>query len=127
MYIKNLSDIDFRVLMGCFLKSFENYFVKMPTDHNYYKERWRIANVKYELSYGMFDQEKLVGFMINGVDVRSGNLIAFNTGTGVLPSHRGLQIVKKLYEYAIPVLKKYGINKCKLEVIKENIIKTLKC
>jgi len=122
MNVRRLEQINFSVLMECFLKAFENYFVKMPTDHEYYKERWYMANVRLDLSYGMFKNGKLIGFIINAVDERNGNLIAFNTGTGVLPEYRGQRIVSSIYEYAIPDLKRHGITKCRLEVIKDNFI-----
>ncbi len=122
MEVKSLIDIDFSMLMECFLKAFKGYFVKMPTDHEYYEERWRMANVKLAMSYGMFENEKLVGFIINAIDERNGNWIAFNTGTGVLPEYRGQHIVSSIYQYAIPDLKKHGITKCRLEVIKDNAI-----
>ena len=112
----------------------------MPTDINYYKQRWKIAKVDFNLSYGMFDDEKLIGFIINAVDERNGTKIAFNTGTGVLPEYRGKKIVKSIYDYAISDLKMNGITKCSLEVITENckaikyyqsigfeICKTLEC
>ena len=120
MKVKSLEHINFSVLMNCFLKAFENYFVKMPADHGYYKDRWSMANVRFDLSYGMFDGDKLVGFIINAIDKRDENLIAFNTGTGVLPEYRGQRIVSSIYEYAIPELRKNGITKCQLEVIKDN-------
>ncbi|WP_299115714.1 GNAT family N-acetyltransferase [uncultured Winogradskyella sp.] len=107
--------------MKCFLLAFENYFVKMPTDYNYYKKRWEAAGVRYDLSYGMFDNETLVGFIINAIDERQGYLTAYNSGTGVIPKYRGQRIVKSIYDYAIPKLIQYGITKCQLEVITENI------
>ncbi|WP_062058291.1 GNAT family N-acetyltransferase [Aquimarina longa] len=122
MEVKNLSAIDFSILMNCFLKAFENYYVKMPTDHEYYKKRWQMANVRLELSYGMFDKDHLVGFIINAIDERNGNLIAFNTGTGVLPEYRGQRIISTIYKHAISELKTDGITKCRLEVITENTI-----
>ncbi len=122
MKVENLGATDFFVLMACFLKAFEGYFVKMPTDYEYYKERWRMANVRLDLSYGMFDNEKLVGFIINAIGMRNGNWIAFNTGTGVLPEYRGQRIIGSIYQHAIPDLKKHSITKCRLEVIKANSI-----
>ncbi len=122
MEVKSLDTIDFSVLMECFLESFENYFVKMPTDHNFYKERWSFAGVQYDLSYGMFDGDKLVGFIINAIDKRNEDYVAFNTGTGVLPKYRGQGIVQKIYQVALPQLRLHGISKCKLEVIKDNYI-----
>ncbi|AUP77390.1 GNAT family N-acetyltransferase [Flavivirga eckloniae] len=122
MEVKPLDHIEFSKLMACFLKAFENYFVKMPTDHQFYKERWKMAKVRLDLSYGMFDNETLVGFIINAIDERYGELIAFNTGTGVLPQYRGQRIINTIYKHAIPELKSKGIFKCTLEVIKENTI-----
>lgn len=63
-----------------------------------------------------------VGFIIHAIDYRSDAMIAFNTGTGVIPSHRGKQIIRSIYTEAIPLLKAQGITLCRLEVIKENLI-----
>ena len=120
MTVKKLENIEFDRIVDCFLKSFENYYVKVPTDKNYYKNRWEMAKVDYALSYGMFDGENLIGFIINAIDHRNGEKIAFNTGTGVLPEYRGKRIVKSIYDFAIPDLKINGITKCSLEVIIEN-------
>ena len=122
MQVRDLGHTDIDIIIECFLSTFENYFVKMPTDYNYYKQRWKTAKVDFNLSYGMFDNDKLVGFIINAIDERHGEYIAFNTGTGVLPAYRGKRIVKSIYDYAIPDLKKNGIDKCELEVITKNTI-----
>ena len=121
MTVRHLEDIDFEVIMDCFLSAFENYFVQMPTNHEFYRERWKAAGVRYDLSYGMFDNDKLVGFIINAIDNRQGHLTAYNSGTGVIPKYRGQRIVKSIYDYAIPDLAKNGIKKCQLEVIIENV------
>lgn len=120
MKVKHLGHTDFNIIIECFLTAFEGYFVKMPTDYNYYKKRWKAAKVNFELSYGMFDDDKLVGFIIHAIDERKGDLIAFNTGTGVIPKYRGKQIVKSIYKHAISDLAKNGITKSVLEVIIEN-------
>lgn len=121
MVVRHLGDTDFRVVMECFLSAFENYFVEMPTDHNFYKQRWKASGVRFDLSYGMFDDAKLVGFIIHAVDKRQGDWIAYNSGTGVIPQYRGQRIVNSIYDYAIPDLIKNGITKCLLEVITENV------
>ncbi|MCB0374923.1 MAG: GNAT family N-acetyltransferase [Sinomicrobium sp.] len=120
MNVKNLGDTPFETIVTCFLSAFDNYFVKMPEDPAYYHKRWKAARVRFDRSYGMFDGEKLAGFIINGIDRRNGQLTAFNTGTGVLPEYRGNRIVKAIYDHAIPDLVKNGITKCSLEVIKAN-------
>ena len=120
MRIMNLATTDFSVIIECFLKAFANYYVPMPTDHNYYKKRWAIAGVRYDLSYGVFENDKLIAFMLHAVDEREGVQIAFNTGTGVLPNYRGQHLVQKLYAIALKDFKNIGVKKIKLEVIQEN-------
>lgn len=108
--------------MDSFLLAFENYYVKMPSDRRYYKERWQAAKVDFNLSYGVFDNNKLIAFVIHAIDTRHGELTAFNTGTGVIPKHRGKKLVKSIYEYALSDLKLSGISKSTLEVITKNNI-----
>lgn len=140
MRVEKLSSITFEELLDCFLKAFENYYVQMPTDKHYYQERWKAAKVDYNFSYGMFDNGKLVGFIIHAIDKRNGILTAFNTGTGVLPDYRGKRIVHAIYKHAFSDLKQHGIRSIKLEVITKNtravrayegigfeICKTFKC
>ena len=120
MTVKNLSDISIDELLDSFLSAFENYFVKMPSDRNYYVERWKAAKVDFNFSYGMMDKGKIIGFIIHAIDKRAGILTAFNTGTGVIPAYRGKRIVKSIYEYALEDLWQNGIEKSTFEVITKN-------
>ena len=120
MQVKDLSSTPFDEVMNCFHKSFENYFVTLPLDINYWKNRFNAIKVDWKLSFGMFDGDELIGFIINAVDVHNQSLTAYNTGTGVLPEYRGRQIVDQLYTHAFEIFKKKGIKKCLLEVICEN-------
>lgn len=122
MTIRSLENTPFDDIIECFLVAFKGYFVKMPTDPYYYKERWKASGVRWKWSYGMFDKERLVGFIITALDERQGELIAYNAGTGVLPEYRGRKIVKSIYRHAVPQFFSQGISKSKLEVIKENHI-----
>ena len=120
MFIKSLKDVKMAALVKCFNLAFSDYFVKMPTTIDFWEERWKAARVDYSLSFGMFDEKEIVGFIINGIDFKENTLTAFNTGTGVLPKYRGRKIVKKLYNFANPEFLKKGVKKCSLEVITEN-------
>lgn len=68
----------------------------------------------------MFENTKLIGFIIHAVDKRESILTAFNTGTGVIPEFRGKRIVKEIYKYALKDLKKNGVIRSTLEVITKN-------
>lgn len=120
MQIKNLKNTPISDIVECLVEAFEDYFVQMPSEVEFWEKRYERARVKYELCYGVFDKGQLVAFMINGIDRLNGHLTAFNTGTGVIPAYRGQQLVDKMYAHAIPILKKEGITKCALEVIQEN-------
>lgn len=120
MEIKNLSSTPFETIVDCFLKAFDGYFVPFPQDQAYYRQRWKAARVDFACSYGMFDGEALIGFIIHAIDKRQKRLVAYNTGTGVIPTHRGKGITKALYGHALSDLRKKGIERCSLEVISEN-------
>ena len=120
MKVKKLAELSFDEILDCFLLAFENYFVKMPIDRDYYRERWKASKVDFNFSYGMFIQEELVGFIIHSIDKRNGILTAYNSGTGVVPEFRGNGIVKSIYEYALKDLEQINIEKSTLEVITNN-------
>lgn len=122
MVIRNLKGCSLAEIMECFERSFSDYFVKMNFDIEYWKMRFEAARVDYELSYGIFNNGKLIAFIINGVDSKDNIKTAYNTGTGVLPEYRGNHFVDKLYAHAIPVLKSKGIGRFLLEVITDNQI-----
>lgn len=120
MEIKSLKHAALAEIVDCLVASFADYFVQMPADVAYWESRFAGARVDYSLSYGMFDKGKLLGFIMQGIDRRQGERVAFNTGTGVLPAYRGQQVVDRLYAFALPELKAAGVNKCALEVIQKN-------
>lgn len=122
MEIKNLANTHLSTIVVCLVKSFENYFVKMPDSVEFWKKRFQAARVDYSLSFGAFDGDKLIGFVIHGIDTHHDALTAFNTGTGVVEGYRGQKVVDQLYEAAIPQLRARGVSKCMLEVIDENHI-----
>jgi ribosomal protein S18 acetylase RimI-like enzyme len=120
MEIKNLKDTPIQDIVQAISESFADYFVPLPSEVSYWEQRFKGARVNLELSFGMFDQGKLVGFIINGIDYSNGFKTAFNTGTGVTEAARGHGVTDDLYQYAIPVFKEHGIQCCSLEVIEQN-------
>ena len=120
MEIRNLATSSLEELVSCFTKAFADYSVPMPSDVKYWEKRLFGARFRKDLSFGAFDQGKLVGFIWNCMDQHHGKLSGYNTGTGVLPAYRGQKIVDALYESSLPVLKKEGVEVCSLEVIQTN-------
>lgn len=120
MEIKNLKDTSLSDIVQAITASFADYFVQLSADVTYWEKRFEAARVDYELSFGMFDKGRLVGFIINGIDELHAVKTAFNSGTGVMAESRGHKIIDQLYAHAIPYLKEKGIGQCTLEVIRQN-------
>lgn len=121
MEIRNLTTASAEQLVACLTASFEGYFVKLPDEVSFWQNRWKAARIDFSLSFGVFDRDTLVAFIINGVDEDlQQQKTAFNVGTGVLPAYRGQQLVDRLYQHAFPLFQQKGIVKCGLEVIDQN-------
>ena len=120
MEIKPLHINQLPQIVDCLLLAFEGYFVKMPSSVEFWESKFKQARTNYSLSFGAFDECELVGFIMQGVDHHEGKLTTFNTGTGIIPSHRGKHLVDLIYDHALPILRNSGIEKCLLEVITEN-------
>ena len=90
----------------------------MPAQVEYWKQRFHAAQVDFNLSYGAFKNDKLIAFIIHGINHET--KWAFNTGTGVIPKYRGQKLVDQIYQYGFPHLKKSNIHHCLLEVITKN-------
>ena len=120
MKITSLTSTKLSEITKSFNAAFSDYIIQFTATEEYLQNRWEAAGVNYDLSFGAFIDEKLVGFIIHGIDNWNGLKTAFNVGTGVIPEQRGKKIVKKLYNYAIPILKSHGIEQCRLEVIQNN-------
>ena len=120
MEVLTLNNASFEEIIDCLLLAFGDYHVKMPSNKDYHERRWKAAKVDYTLSYGMFANGRLIGFIVHAIDNRFGIKTAFNTATGVIPEYRGQRIIKSIYDLAVPDLKYNGIEKSTLEVIQGN-------
>jgi ribosomal protein S18 acetylase RimI-like enzyme len=72
------------------------------------------------LSFGAFEGEQLVGFVLNGIGNYSGLPTAYDTGTGTIPQARGRGLTKKVFDTTLPILKNAGIVQYVLEVLQRN-------
>lgn len=120
MEIKRLNELNFDDITDCFNEAFYDYIIPVTVTTEYLKRRFLGGRVNLNFSFGAFNDNKLVGFIIHGIDYINNIKTAFNIATGVIPEYRGTSIVQKIYDYAIPILKSEGICQCKLEVICNN-------
>lgn len=118
--LRALKPSDLEAIVFGILIAFDGYFVTMPTEISYWEQRFKRARLCHEASFGYFEGENLVAFILHGVDHYKGAHTAFNIGTGVAPKFRGHQLVDRLYEAALPVLKRLQVQQIGLDVIQEN-------
>lgn len=114
MEIRNLIDVKVDEIFEAFVGAFTNYVIPIEFNREITLKRWQDAGVDFELSFGAFDKDKLVAFVLQ-VPVEK-NL--YNFMTGVIPSHRGLRLISKIYEEIH--LHSAGYETYSLEVIREN-------
>lgn len=121
MIIKTLNDYPIKNLTEVFNLAFSDYAIQITHTPESKKHRLLRARVELDQSIGAFDDDgQLIAFMLSGIGQWHGQPNVYNAGTGVIPSHRGQRLVKKMYDYAIPLWKKEGYGQVSLEVLVGN-------
>jgi ribosomal protein S18 acetylase RimI-like enzyme len=104
-----------------FLEAFADYAMDASSVS---EESMRLRSVKNgvddELSVGAFEGDRMVGFTLIGVGPWEGKLAAFDAGTGIIPVHRGSGLAKRMFDHALPGLRKRGVSLFLLEVLQGN-------
>ena len=116
MVIRTLTANDFDAVFAAFVEAFSDYVVKLAPTREQLEEMFTRRGYVPEASVGVFDDERLVAFTCNGVDGRD----AYDTGTGVVPSHRRRGLAKRMMDFVLPVLRDFGCTRYVLEVIEQN-------
>lgn len=118
--IHSLTKTTFKTIHQTFAEAFSDYaepFDKTEQELVYMLER---RGFDPGLSFGAFDGNKLVGFILNGVGTWNGLATAYDTGTGIIKEYRKQKITTRILETSLPLLKQNGISQYLLEVIQTN-------
>lgn len=115
-----LSKSDLPSLHACFLEAFSDYQVDLRMTQEQFGQRLARDGVQMELSAATFDDDRMIGFYINGIGEWQGKQTAYDAGTGVIPGYRKRGIAKDLFEFLVPRLKEVSISQYLLEVITTN-------
>ncbi len=111
--VRSLAGIDYDVLAEAFNDAFSDYDVPARYTVEYLRNLVIRRGYRPDLAVGAFDGARLVGFVFNCLDADA----AYNSGTGVVISHRRRGIARQLMQRSIETLpaKRYI-----LEVIESN-------
>lgn len=116
-----LSENQFPLIHRTFVEAFSDY----QLDMSYMSEKvmfMRVVKnaVAFDTSVGVFDGDRMVGFTLIGIDMWGDMLTAFDVGTGIVKEYRGRGIAHRMFDFALPKLRKSGVKKFVLEVIQTN-------
>ena len=118
MNILPLSGADFSELYEAFRQAFADYEIQL--DSLELETMLKRRGFTPDLSFGAFEDRKLVAFTFNGIGSFRGIGTAYDTGTGTLPEFRGKGLAGKIFEASIPFLREAGVEQYLLEVLQHN-------
>jgi ribosomal protein S18 acetylase RimI-like enzyme len=116
MVTRSLTVGDFETVHSAFVQAFSDYIVKMSPTRSQLEEMFTRRGYVAEASAGVFEGDQLVAFALNGVE----DACAYNTGTGVVPSHRRRGLGAEVMEFSYSLLHARGCASYVLEVLEEN-------
>ena len=73
----------------CMHEAFSDYEVPMNLSLEIFERKLKRNGFKPEVSAGAFEDDRFVGFVLNGVREWAGEKTIYDTGTGVVPEFRG--------------------------------------
>ena len=114
----SLDNIGFDTLFETFSMAFAEYEVQ-PNKEELQKMLYRRGFLP-ELSFGAFDNGRLVSFTCNGIGAFGGVKTAYDTGTGTIKEYRGQGLASSVFSKSIPYLKSAGVCQYLLEVLQHN-------
>ena len=114
---RTLADSDFDAVVAAFNDAFSDYAVRFEMTAPQLREICARRGVVFELSAGAFDGDRLTGFTLNGFNGQT----AYDSGTGVVPSHRRQGLARAMMDFIVPHLRNAGARRYLLEVIETNI------
>lgn len=114
--IRTLHAEDFESLYAAFLAAFSDYVVPMTLARDQLAEMITRRGWVPELSVAAFEGDAIVAFTVNAVEGDR----AYDSGTGVVPTHRRRGLGRELMERSFALLREHGCTSYVLEVIDAN-------
>jgi ribosomal protein S18 acetylase RimI-like enzyme len=114
--IRPLRHDDFDAIFTAFGEAFSDYVIPFRPTREQLREMLTRRGWAPHLSVGVWDGARMVAFTLNGFEHRA----AYDSGTGVVPSHRRRGLAREMMERVVPLLRDAGAQRYVLEVIESN-------
>ncbi|MHC4499415.1 MAG: GNAT family N-acetyltransferase [Planctomycetota bacterium] len=118
--IKQLSTINIETVHEAHVKAFAHYVEPFALSFQQFKYMLERRGCNLDLSFGAFNNNELVGFVLNGIGTWNGRLTAYDTGTGIIKTFRKKGIAARMLSESLPVLRDNNMSQYLLEVIRTN-------
>ncbi len=116
--IKSLDTLSFGSLFIAFNEAFRDYEIQVNSEELSVMLSRR--GFVPSLSFGLFDDDKLIAFTLNGIGEFNSRKTAYDTGTGTIKEYRGRGLASKIFTDSLPFLKEAGVSQYLLEVLQHN-------
>lgn len=116
--IKSLNKTSFDVIFKAFQEAFKDY--EMQLNKVELQTMLHRRGFVPDLSFGAFQNKRLVAFTFNGIGRYQGLKTAYDTGTGTLKEYRGQGLATRVFEFSLPFLRKAKVQQYLLEVLQHN-------
>lgn len=115
-----LKNVEIKTIHNAFVNAFSDYQVKIDLPLVKFQNMLTRRGYTPKISMGAFDNNELVGFVLNGLRNYNGKLTAYDLGTGVAGSYRKQGITSNLIKQVKKLLVESEVSQYQLEVIKTN-------
>lgn len=119
--ITTLKNTSIKTIHETFIEAFADYVEPFSLSYQQLKYMLERRGCDLSLSFGAFSNDRLVGFILNGIGDWNRQLTAYDTGTGIIAEFRKQGLATKIFNESLPVLRKNGISQYLLEVIRTNV------
>ncbi|WP_394523739.1 GNAT family N-acetyltransferase [Lacrimispora sp. JR3] len=112
--------IEKETIYQAFLNAFSDYPVRMDMSFDQFEKMLKRKGFDPNVSVGAFEEDCLVGFILNGCRKWNGKATAYDVGTGVIPQFRKQGITKHMLQTAKQYCIDSGAEQYILEVLTSN-------
>lgn len=116
----DLEFIDTKVIYECFLDAFSDYQIQIDLPYWKFEQMLKRRGFEPKMSMGAFEDDRLIGFVLNGYRIWKGKTTVYDLGTGVITEYRRQGITSEMLVNIKELFKEKDVEQYLLEVLKPN-------